>query len=37
MRKMPPHRSGDAYRIGPGLCSILDANFRESLFYDVRE
>jgi len=33
---MRPTPVGDAYRIGPGLCEILDMDFREDLFPDVR-
>ena len=37
MRKTRPTLVEDAQRIGPGLCSILDMDFRELLFYDVGE
>jgi hypothetical protein len=35
MRKIRPPRSGDACRIGPGLCRILDANFVGNVFSEV--
>jgi hypothetical protein len=31
-----PGLSGVSGRIGPGLCRLLNMNFREFFFYDVR-
>jgi hypothetical protein len=37
MRKILPTLAGDAYRIGPGLCTFQYMDFREHLFPDVGE
>jgi hypothetical protein len=36
MRKIRPTPVGDAYRIGPGICRMLHANFQEVITGEVR-